>query len=97
MDATLEDDGMTIRFDALKRADELQSWATTTTSPCCTSTGKRLAGGRRSCSPCTGWLLPVFKGLRPAVGLVASGLEARLMKVRLDAKLYGLRGRAGSG
>lgn len=87
-DATLEDDGMLIRLDALMRTDGASKLGEHHYLPILHNQGDKVGQPRK-------WLLAVFglvlahvQGVRPALGLVAHGADDRLRKVSLDAKLY---------
>ena len=87
-DAILEDDGMSIRFDALKRADGASKLGDHHYLPVLHNHGDKVGRQQKLLLAVLGLVLARVQGLRPAVGLVARGPEGRLGKVRLDAKLY---------
>ena len=87
-DATLEDEGLSLRFDALKRADGASKLGDHHYLPVLHNHGDKVGRTRKLLLAVLGLVLARVQGLRPAVGLVARGPEGRLGKVRLDAKLY---------
>ena len=87
-EATLEDDVMLIRLDALKRADGTSKLGEYHYLPVLHVHGDKIGRTRKLLLAVLGLVLDRVQGLRPAVGLVARGPEGRLGKVRLDAKLY---------
>ena len=87
-DATLEDEGLSLRFDALKRADGASKLGDHHYLPVLHNHGDKVGRQQKLLLAVLGLALARVQGLRPAVGLVARGPEARLGKVRLDAKLY---------
>ena len=89
-DAILEDDGMSIRFDGLKRADEASKLGGHHYVPVLHNHGDKVSRQQKLLLAVLGLALGRVQGLRPATGLVARGPEGRLGKVRLDASLYRL-------
>jgi predicted RecB family nuclease len=87
-DAELEDNVMSIRFDALKRADGASMLGDHHYLPVLHNPGDKVDRPQRLLLAVLGLSLASVQGLRPNVGLMASGREAKLRKVRLDAKLY---------
>ena len=87
-DATLEDDGLSLRFDALKRADGASKLGDHHYLPVLHNHGDKVGRQQKLLLAVFGLVLARVQGLRPAVGLVARGPEGQLGKVRLDAKLY---------
>jgi len=87
VDATFEDDGMSIRFDALKKADGLSKLGDHYL-PVLHVHGDKVVKREKLRLAVLGLLLDGMQGLRPVVGLVARGPEGRLGKVNLDGKLY---------
>ena len=87
-DADLEDDGLSLRFDALKRADGASKLGDHHYLPVLHDHGDKVGRQQKLLLAVLGLVLARVQGLRPAVGLVARGPEGRLGKVRLDAKLY---------
>jgi predicted RecB family nuclease len=88
VDAELEDDVMSIRFDALKQADGASMLGDHHYLPVLHNPGDKVGRPRKLLLAVLGLGLASVQGLRPTVGLMAPGREARLRKVRLDAKLY---------
>src|SRR3954470_11165130 len=89
-DATLEDDGMSIRFDALKRADGASKLGEHHYVPVLHNHGDKVGRRQKVLLAVLGLALARVQGARPAYGLVVRSPEARLGKVRLDPKLYRL-------
>jgi predicted RecB family nuclease len=87
-DAIIEDDGMTIRFDALKRADGASKLGGHHYVPVLHNHGDKVGRSRRLLLAALGLAIARVQGLRPIVGLIARGPEGRLVKVCLDSKLY---------
>ncbi len=87
-DATLEDDGMSIRLDALKRADGISKLGEHHYLPVLHNHGDKIGQPRKLLLAVLGLILARVQGVRPVVGLVTRGLDGRLGKVCLDAKLY---------
>src|SRR5437764_10344750 len=87
-DAILEDDGMSIRFDGLKRADGASKLGGHHYVPVLHNHGDKVGRQQKLLLAVLGLVLDRVQGLRPAVGLVARSPEGRLVKVRLDANLY---------
>ena len=87
-DAIVEDDGMSIRFDGLKRADGASKLGGHHYVPVLHNHGDKVGRQQKLLLAVLGLVLDRVQGLRPATGLVARGPEGRLGKVRLDAKLY---------
>ena len=88
VDATLEDDGVSIRFDGLKRADGASKAGGHHYVPVLHNYGDKVGRKQKLLLAMLGLALDRVQGQRPATGLVACGPEGRLSKVRLDAKLY---------
>ena len=88
VDVELEDDVMSIRFDALKRADGASTLGDHHYLPVLHNPGDKVGQPRKLLLAVLGLGLASVQGLRPSVGLIALGREARLRKLRLDAKLY---------
>jgi predicted RecB family nuclease len=88
VDAILEDENLSIRFDALKRADGPSKLGGHHYLPVLHAHGDKVGREQKSLLAVLGLVLARVQGLRPAMGLVARGSEGRLGKVRLDAKLY---------
>jgi predicted RecB family nuclease len=87
-DATLEDDAMSIRFDALKRTDGTSKLGDHYYVPVLHVLGDKVGRPHKLRLAVLSLVLDRVQGLRPATGLVACGPEGRLGKVRLEVKLY---------
>ena len=87
-DADLEDDAMSFRLDALRRADGASKLGDHYYVPVLHTHGDKVGRRERLLLAVLGFTLGYVQGLRPATGLVACGPEGRLGKVRLDVKLY---------
>jgi predicted RecB family nuclease len=87
-DATLEDDDISLRLDTLRRADGASMLGEHYYLPVLHNHGDKVGGHQKLLLAVFGLVLERVQGLRPDVGLVARGPEARLGKVRLDARLY---------
>jgi predicted RecB family nuclease len=87
-DAGLEDDATSLRFDALKRADGASKLGDHHYLPVLHSHTDKVGRREKLLLAVLGLALARVQGLRPAAGLAARGPEARLGKVRLDARLY---------
>src|SRR4051794_20534990 len=87
-DVDLEDEGLSLRFDALKRADGTSRLGDHHYVPVLHNHGDKVGRRQKVLLAVLGLALARVQGLRPASGLIARGPEARLGKVRLDAKLY---------
>ena len=87
-DAELQDEGFSLRFDALKRADGPSKIGDHHYLPVLHHHGDKVGRQQKLLLALHGLALARVQGLRPAVGLIARGPEARLGKVHLDAKLY---------
>jgi predicted RecB family nuclease len=88
VDARLEDDSMSLGVDALKRADGPSKLGGHYYVPILYNHGDKAGRRQKLLLAALGLMLGRVQGLRPITGLVARGPEARLGKVRLDAKLY---------
>jgi predicted RecB family nuclease len=88
MDATLEDDDMSIHFDGLKRLDGASTLGGPHYIPVLHNHGDKVGRARKLLLAVLGLFIARVQGLRPILGLVTRGSESRLVKVRLDAKLY---------
>src|SRR5262249_29656102 len=84
----LEDEGLSLRCDALKRADGASKLGDHHYVPVLHHDGDKVGSGQKLLLAVLGLALARVQGLRPTVGLVARGPEAKLGKVRLDPKLY---------
>jgi predicted RecB family nuclease len=87
-DATLDDDILAIRFDALKRADGTSKLGDHHYLPVIHNHSDKVGRREKLLLAVLGLVLAPVQGLRPAVGLVARGPDGRLGKVCLEAKLY---------
>ena len=87
-DADIENEDLSLRFDALKRADGASKLGDHHYVPVLHNHGDKVDRRQKLLLAVLGLALARVQGLRPADGLVARGREARLGKVRLDAKLY---------
>lgn len=87
-DAILEDDSVSLRFDALKREEGSSNLGDYHYLPVLHNHGDKVGRLRKLLLAVLGLALAPVQGVRPALGLVARGPEGRLGKVRLDAKLY---------
>src|SRR3954452_15434118 len=88
VDIDLEDEGLSLRFDALKRVDGASRLGDHHYLPVLHQHGDKVGRRQKVLLAVLGLALARVQGLRPASGLIARGPEARLGKVRLDAKLY---------
>jgi predicted RecB family nuclease len=87
-DVDLEDEGLSLRCDALKRAAGPSKLGDYYYIPVLHNDGDKVGRQHKLLLAVLGLALARVQGLRPADGLVAHGAEARLGKVRLDPKLY---------
>jgi predicted RecB family nuclease len=87
-DAELADEDLSLRFDALKRAEGPSKLGGHHYLPVLHYHADKVRRQQKVLLALHGLALARVQGLRPAVGLIARGPEARLGKVRLDAKLY---------
>ena len=87
-DATLEDESLSLRFDALKRAAGPSRLGDHHFLPVLHDHGEKVGRQQKVLLAVLGLALARVQGVRPTAGLVARGPDARLGKVRLDAKLY---------
>ena len=88
LDANLEDESLSLRFDALKRVDGASIAGSHHYIPILQSYGDKASQRERLLLAVFGLALARIQKSRPASGLVACGPEAQLKKVRLDSKLY---------
>jgi predicted RecB family nuclease len=88
VDASFDDDAMSLRFDGLKRVDGASGLGDHHYMPVLHNHVDKVGRHQKLLLAVLGLTLAGVQGLRPALGLVASGPDARLGKVRLDAKLY---------
>src|SRR3954452_17555874 len=87
-DAALEDEGLSLRFDALKRAPGPSRLGDHHFLPVLHEPGEKVGRHQKVLLAVFGLALARVQGVRPAAGLVARGPDARLGKVRLDSNLY---------
>jgi predicted RecB family nuclease len=87
-DAALEDGAISLRLDALKRADGVSKLGEHHYVPVIHNHGDQVGRRQKLLLAILGLALARLQGLRPTVGLVARGPEARLGRVRLDPNLY---------
>jgi predicted RecB family nuclease len=88
LDASVEDGGLSLRLDALKRIGGASKVGDHHYIPILHSYGDKVGRREKLLLAVLGLALARIQGLRPASGLIAHGPEARLGKVRLDPKLY---------
>jgi predicted RecB family nuclease len=87
-DAELEDEDLSLRFDALKRVDGASNLGNHHYVPVLHNYADKVSRRERLLLATLGIILGAVQGLRPTTGLIARGPEGRLEKVPLDAKLY---------
>jgi predicted RecB family nuclease len=87
-DANLEDEGLSLLFDGLKRVDGPSRLGEHYYLPVLHHHGDKVGQRQKLLLAVLGLMLDRLQGLRPAFGLVARGPEGRLGKVRLDARIY---------
>lgn len=88
VDTTLDDDGISLRLDALKRVDGTSNLGDYHYRPDLHIHGNNVGRPRKLLLAVLGLAIARVQGIRPAMGLIALGPEGRLVKVRLDARLY---------
>src|SRR5262249_19183327 len=88
VDATLEDESLSLRFDALTRVPGPSRPGDHHFLPVLHHDGEKAGRQQKALLAVLGLALARVQGVRPAAGLVARGPDARLGKVRLDSKLY---------
>jgi predicted RecB family nuclease len=88
VDVRLEDDAVSLCFDALKRTVGASELGRHHYVPILHNHSHKGSKRPKLLLAILGHLLGHVQGLRPATGLVACGPEGRLGKVRLDTKLY---------
>jgi predicted RecB family nuclease len=88
LDANLDDHGLSLRLDALKRVDGTSKLGEHHYLPVLHVHTDKVGRRERALLALSGLALARVQGLRPATGLVARGPDAQLGKVRLDSKLY---------
>jgi len=84
----LADEDLSLRFDALKRVDGPSKVGDHYYLPVLHHHADKMRRQHKVLLTLHGLVLARVQGLRPPIGLIARGPEARLGKVRLDAKLY---------
>ncbi len=87
-DVHLEHGGLSLRCDALKRIDGASKLGDHHYAPVLHNPRDKVGRQRKIFLALYGLILARVQGLRPAVGLIVRGPEARLAKVHLDPKLY---------
>ena len=87
-DIDLEDEGLSLRCDALKRGDGASKLGDYHYVPVLHNDGDKVGRGHKLLLAILGLAIARVQVLRPSVGLVARGPEARLGRVRLSPKLY---------
>jgi predicted RecB family nuclease len=87
-DGDLEDETLSLRFDALKRVDGPSKVGDHHYVPVVHHHSDRIGRQHKVLLALHGLVLARVQGVRPAVGLIARGPEARLVKIRLGAKAY---------
>jgi predicted RecB family nuclease len=87
-DAHLEDDAISLRLDALRRADGASELGDHHYVPVVHNHLDKVSRLQKLLLAVLGLVLGSVQGQRPAIGLIAIGVAGRLRKVRLDAKLY---------
>jgi predicted RecB family nuclease len=87
-DAKLEDESLSLRFDALKRTPGPSLLGEHHFLPILHHNGEKVGRQQKVLLAVLGLALARVQGVRPASGLVARGPDARMGKVRLDSKLY---------
>src|SRR5215831_20470694 len=87
-DATLEDESLSLRFDALKRVPGPSRLGDHYFLPVLHHDGEKVGRQQKVLLAVLGLALARVQGVQPTAGLVARGPDARMAKVRLDSKLY---------
>jgi predicted RecB family nuclease len=87
-DVALDDEVLSLRFDALKRTDGASKLGDHHYLPVLHNHSDQIGRKQRLLLAVFGLVLARVQGQRPAIGLVARGSEGRLGKAVLDAKLY---------
>jgi predicted RecB family nuclease len=87
-DVALDDEVLSLRFDALKRTDGASRLGDHHYLPVLHNQSDQIGRKQRLLLAVFGLVLVRVQGQRPAIGLVARGSEGRLGKALLDAKLY---------
>src|SRR3954452_14909055 len=87
LDATLEDDSMSLRFDGLKRVDGSSQLGDFHYVPMLFYEGRRVGKQQRLLLELYGLLLSRLQGQMPTSGVIWHGKECRTTRVRLNADL----------
>src|SRR5262249_8287403 len=87
LDATLEDDLLSLRFDGLKKVDGPSKLGDFHYVPMLFHEGRRVGKQQRSLLPLYGLLLSQLQGQMPSSGIIWHGKECGMTKVRLNADL----------
>ena len=87
-DVKLEDESLSLRFDALKRTDGSSQLGEHHFLPVIHHHAEKVGRQQKVLLAVLGIALARVQGARPTAGLVARGPDARMGKVRLDSKLY---------
>src|SRR5262249_31944128 len=88
VDVDLEDEGLSFRCEALKRAEGASKLGDHHYVPVLHDYRDKVGRPQKVLLAVLGIMLGRVQGLRPATGLFTRGAERRLGKVRLDNKLY---------
>jgi predicted RecB family nuclease len=87
-DAKLEDESLSLRFDALKRVPGPSRLGDHHFLPVLHHHGEKVGRQQKVLLAVLGIALARVQVVRPTAGLVACGADARIRKVRMDPKLY---------
>ncbi len=87
-DATIEDELLSIRCDALKRTEGASTVGSHHYLPVLHNHGDKIGRQQKLLLAVVGLVLARLQGVRPAIGWVAGGPDGLLCKVLLSAKLY---------
>jgi predicted RecB family nuclease len=87
-DVYLKDESLLLHCDALKRADGASNVGDHHYVPVLHNDGEAVGRRQKLLLAVLGLALSRVQGLRPAIGLVARGKQAKLGKVQLDLELY---------
>ncbi|WP_422923309.1 IS66 family transposase [Singulisphaera sp. PoT] len=88
VDAVLRDDDLSLDFDGLRMADGPSQIGGHHYVPILHHEGSRAGHRQKQLLAMYGLALGKVQGKQPAFGLLVHGPDSRLMKVRLDSKLY---------
>jgi predicted RecB family nuclease len=88
VDVKLEDESLSLRFDALKRTPGPSRLGEHHFLPMLHHDGAKVGRQQKVLLAVLGLTLARVQGARPTAGLVARGPDARIGKVRLDSKAY---------